>query len=64
MVIIPPLLGKINPISQLIYGKSCLFSKRQLFYTQILATPVLREASATAFATAGPTRSSNAAGMI
>ena len=32
--------------------------------TQSLATPLLRAASATAFATAGPTRGSNAAGMI
>ena len=31
---------------------------------QSLATPLLRAASATAFATAGPTRGSNAAGMI
>ena len=36
----------------------------QMILLYILATPLLRAASATAFATAGPTRGSNAAGMI
>ena len=36
----------------------------QMILLYILATPLLRAASATALATAGPTRGSNAAGMI
>lgn len=34
------------------------------FFCQILATPVARAASATALATAGPTRLSKAAGIM
>ena len=41
-----------------------LMARRFQKYRQILATPVRRAASATAAATAGPTRLSNALGMM
>ena len=44
--------------------RSAAGSFRAAGRAQILATPLLRAASATAFATAGPTRGSNAAGMM